>query len=150
MRPGAGPVTLGRQSRVHVGRMYVPCCHQPSHDKRVHGHWRLRVLRFNAVLSVWPAGPAERQFMYVVSVTKYSWLFVVTWICVHLGDFQEENLIAVLYVKEETSTDDTVPMCIHATLASMVSKQLLHECRGSCSRGTLYLAEAATVTSPSV
>ena len=55
----------------------------------------------------------------------------------HLGDFQEENLIAVLYV-------------IDTALASMVSKQLLHECRASCSRGTLYLAEAATVTSPSV
>ena len=27
-----------------------------------------------------------------------------------LGDFQEENLIAVLYVKEEALTDDTVPM----------------------------------------
>ena len=28
----------------------------------------------------------------------------------HLGDFLEENLIAVLYVKEEALTDDTVPM----------------------------------------
>ena len=48
--------------------------------------------------------------MYVVSVTMYSWMFVVTWSCMHLGDFQEENLIAVLYVREEALTDDTVPM----------------------------------------